>query len=200
MSAEADRVACYVVTDIETDGPDPGPHSLRSFASAVLLADGVSGGTFTATLEPLAGAEPHPQTLAWFMQHPDAWEAATKDPEPPSTVMPRYAQWLRSLPWPRVFVSHPLTFDGVWIDWYLRRFAAAPLFTSFFDREPLFFGAGIDLQSLIAGRLRMDYAACSRSAYPPDWFDGHEHTHRAIDDALGYAAVLRNVLSSGVTR
>jgi hypothetical protein len=200
VSAEADTVACYVVTDIETDGPDPGPNSLRSFASAVLLADGASGGTFAAAVQPLPGAAPHPQTLAWFMQHPQAWQAATTDPEPPSIVMPRYARWLRGLPWPRVFVSHPLTFDGVWIDWYLRHFAAAPLFTSFFDRDPLFFGAGIDLQSLIAGRLRMDYAACHRSAYPAGWFDGHEHTHQAIDDALGYAAVLRNVLSSGLTR
>jgi hypothetical protein len=188
-------VACYVVTDIETDGPDPGPNSMRSFASAVVLADGAPGGTFTATLEPLPGAEPHPQTLAWFLQNPEAWANATSNPEAPDRVMRRYAQWLRHLPWPRVFASHPLTFDGVWIDWYLRRFTGSPLFTSFFDQDPLFFGAGIDLPSFIAGRLRMDYADCERGAYPASWFDGHEHTHKAIDDALGYASVLKHAIS-----
>lgn len=189
------RIASYVVTDIETDGPEPGCHSMRSFASAVVLADGTPGGTFTATLAPLAGAEPHPQTLAWFLQNPEAWENATSNPEDPSIVMRRYVGWLRNLPWPRVFASHPLTFDGVWIDWYLRRYTGLPLFTSFFDEDLLFFGAGIDLPSFIAGRLGMDYAACERGAYPSSWFDGYEHTHKAIDDALGYAAVLRNVLA-----
>ena len=191
----ADNIACYVVTDIETDGPDPGPNSMRSFASAVLLADGTLGGTFSGTLEPLPGAQPHPQTLAWFLQNPEAWANATSNPEPPTAVMHCYADWLRTLPWPRVFVSHPLTFDGVWIDWYLRRFVGSPLFTSFFDRDVLFYGAGIDLPSFISGRLGVDYSACSRTAYPASWFDGHEHTHKAIDDALGYASVLRNVLS-----
>ncbi len=188
------RIACYVVTDIETDGPDAGIHSMRSFASAALLSSGTPGGTFAANLEPLPGARAHPKTLAWFESNAEAWAHATTHAEPAAAVMERYVIWLRALPWPRVFVSHPLTFDGVWLDWYLRRFTALPLFTSFFDEDPLFFGAGIDLQSLIAGRLCLDYAACVRSAYPKAWFDGHEHTHKAIDDALGYASVLRNVL------
>ena len=30
----------YVSTDVETDGPVPGPNSMLSFASAALAADG----------------------------------------------------------------------------------------------------------------------------------------------------------------
>src|SRR5262249_50719453 len=40
----------YVSTDIETDGPIPGPHSLLSFASAAYRADKTLVRTFTANL------------------------------------------------------------------------------------------------------------------------------------------------------
>lgn len=53
----------------------------------------------------------------------------------------------------------------------------------------------IDLPSFIAGRLRMNYTQCVRANYPGHWFGGHEHAHKAIDDALGYAHVLRHVLA-----
>lgn len=195
LNLGAPPVACYVVTDIETDGPTPGENSMRSFASAVALPDGTLGDTFAAALHPLPGAEPHPKTLAWFLQNPEAWKNATANPEDPATVIRRYVAWLRQLPWPRMFASHPLTFDGIWMDWYLRQFAEVPLFPSLFDEDPPFFGDGIDLPTFIAGRLHVDYSACVRKAYPEAWFDGHRHTHKAIDDALGYASVLRHVLA-----
>jgi hypothetical protein len=43
----------YVVTDIEVDGPWPGPNSLRSFASVAVTASGEERGTFEAVLAPL---------------------------------------------------------------------------------------------------------------------------------------------------
>ncbi|MEW6211497.1 MAG: exonuclease, partial [Acidobacteriota bacterium] len=41
----------YVSTDVETDGPIPGPHSMLSFASAAYTADKLLISTFTANLE-----------------------------------------------------------------------------------------------------------------------------------------------------
>ena len=43
----------YISTDVETDGPIPGPHSMLSFASAAFLADKTLLGTFSANLETL---------------------------------------------------------------------------------------------------------------------------------------------------
>ncbi|MEW8000408.1 MAG: hypothetical protein AB2795_17805 [Candidatus Thiodiazotropha endolucinida] len=40
----------YVSTDIEADGPIPGPHSMLSFASAAYTADKQLVGTFSANL------------------------------------------------------------------------------------------------------------------------------------------------------
>jgi hypothetical protein len=60
--------------------------------------------------------------------------------------------------------------------------------------EELFLGAGLDLPSLLMGERGWELGQCRRENYPKDWSGGHMHTHRAIDDALGYANVLSNVL------
>ena len=46
----------YISTDVETDGPIPGPHSMLSFASAAYRADKTLLSTFSANLETLPGA------------------------------------------------------------------------------------------------------------------------------------------------
>jgi len=42
----------YVSTDVEADGPIPGPHSMLSFASAAFLPDKTLVSTFSANLSP----------------------------------------------------------------------------------------------------------------------------------------------------
>ena len=56
----------YVSTDIEADGPIPGPNSMLSFASAAFLADGTQLSTFTANLVLLDGASGDPKTMTWW--------------------------------------------------------------------------------------------------------------------------------------
>ena len=46
----------YVSTDVETDGPIPGPHSMLSLGSAAYTADKTLVSTFSANLETLPGA------------------------------------------------------------------------------------------------------------------------------------------------
>src|SRR5262249_59354190 len=62
----------YVSTDVETDGPIPGPNSMLSFASAAYLQDKTLVGTFTANLETLPGAPGGPGTGAWCTHRPQA--------------------------------------------------------------------------------------------------------------------------------
>ena len=63
----------YVSTDVEADGPIPGPHSMLCFGSAAYLPDKTIVSTFSANLELLPGASGHPDTMAWWEQHQDAW-------------------------------------------------------------------------------------------------------------------------------
>jgi len=53
----------YISTDIESDGPIPGPNSMLSLGSAAYLPDGKRVGTFSVNLETLPGAQGDPDTM-----------------------------------------------------------------------------------------------------------------------------------------
>ncbi len=185
--------ASYVVVDIEADGPDPGRHSMLSFGCVAVRQDGRTIAEFTANLTPLPGAEQDPGTMAWWRSEPDAWRESTRDPQDPAVVIPALAAWIGGLPGLPVFVAHPLTFDGLWIDWYLRQFVGRRLFRR--PRSPgLCHAGGLDLQSMVMIATGWHYQRCERKHYPAEWLGGHDHSHRAIDDARGYAHLLTLIL------
>ncbi len=180
----------YVVTDIEVDGPWPGPNSMRSFASVAVMSDGAEADRFEAVLEPLPGALPSPQTYAWFQTVPDARAAATANPQPVADVMAEYVKWLRGLPEPRMFAASPIAFDGGWMDYYLRRFTSFGLVPGPYETDVVFHGPGLCLRSYAAAVTGQPVADVSPASLPTEWFGDVEHTHRAIDDAVGYAHLL----------
>ncbi|MFC4068375.1 exonuclease [Actinoplanes subglobosus] len=180
----------YVVTDIEVDGPWPGANSMRSFASVAVTADGEERGAFEAVLEPLPGAAPNPDTYAWFQTHPEAWAAATTDPQPIPQVLTRYVAWVQSLPGPRMFTASPIAFDGNWVDYYLRRFTPYGVIQGPYEKDRLFDGPGLCLRSYAAAVVGRPVAEISAGSLPAEWYGDIPHTHRAIDDARGYAHLL----------
>lgn len=186
----------YVVTDIEADGPIPGESSMLAFASVAIDGEGREQDAFEAVIAPLAGCRPDPGTMAWFATEPAAWAAATRDPQPAETVMPAYVDWVRSLPGEPVFAAHPLAFDGGWIAHYLQRFTSARLVEMPRKADRLFRDAGLCIRSLAAGRLGWPLWDCRHERYPAEWLGGHAHSHRAIDDARGYARLLARLLAT----
>jgi hypothetical protein len=185
----------FVVTDVEADGLRPGSHSMISIASiAITEATGEEVGRFTANLRALPEMVSEPATMMWWAQNKDAWEISTRDARDPAEVIADYVVWVRALPAPAVFVGQPACFDGDWINWYLMRFAGIHLYHGPRPGRPLFEGGGVDLVSLIMGATGRRYSDCGRPSWPQAWYGGHEHSHCALDDALGYAAVLRTML------
>jgi len=183
-------VEVYVSTDTETDGPIPGPHSMCSFASAAYLADKRLVGTFTANLELLPGASGHPDHMAWWESHPEAWKACRVDPRPPEEVMREYVEWVESLPGHPVFVAYPVGFDFGFVYWYLMRFVGHSPFRHH----------GIDIRSYAMGMLKRRYEASSWRNYPNRWFEDLPHTHQALDDALRQGAMFCNMLRENLAR
>ncbi|MEM7641055.1 MAG: DNA polymerase III subunit epsilon [Pseudomonadota bacterium] len=185
----------FIVTDVEVDGPVPGQNSMLSFASVAVSADGAILDDFSAALSPLPDATADPLTLAWLRGQPAVWQSVTDGARTPSDVMTDYVAWIRAFQAEPVFTAHPLAMDGPWIDHYLRRFTGIRLLKGPWQGERLFYDGGLCLRSYAAGRLGWPLRRCTAENYDPDWLGGHAHTHRAIDDATGYAHLLAHLLA-----
>jgi len=175
----------YVSTDVETDGPIPGPHSMLSFASAAYLPNKQVVSTFTANLNTLPGAAPNPETMSWWIEHREAYEETRRNLLDPAEAMRRYASWLKGLPDRLVFVAYPAGFDFLFIYWYLIRFTG---------ESPFSFSA-LDIKTYAMAVLKCDYRAAVKRCMPKRWFDDLPHTHQALDDALEQGAMFCNMLA-----
>ncbi|MCW5720926.1 MAG: ASCH domain-containing protein [Devosia sp.] len=180
----------FIVTDIESDGPTPLHNSMLSFASVAIEADGTRHGEFEAVLKPRPDRVQNEMTMAWWKTQPEAWDAATAGAEDAEIVMPRFADWVESLPGPKVFVAAPMIFDGLWMDHYLDQFAMTRALSGPFKGRQIFRGGGICLYTM-AGVLRgAPYLDWGMSKLPAEFYGHIAHTHKAIDDARGFANVL----------
>ncbi len=199
-------IELYVSTDVETDGPIPGPHSMLSLGSVAFLEDGTEVGSFAANLVELPGATMHSDTLAWWDKNREAWQAARERPEDPAQVMRTYVAWLKALPGKPVFVGYPAGFDFLWTQWYLIRFTG----------ERPFGISALDIKTYAMAVLRQKsrrriseatVAECAtyrpeigfretvKKAMPKAWFAGTGcHTHRAVDDAREQGRLFCNIL------
>ena len=146
----------YVSTDVEADGPIPGPHSMLSFASAAFRADKTLVETFEANLSTLPDATGDPKTMEWWKGQPDAWAACRLDPREPAEVMPKYVDWLKSLPGKPVFVGYPAAYDFMFVYWYLIRFAG----------ESPFSHSALDIKTYAMALLGSEYRASVKKNMP----------------------------------
>lgn len=173
----------YVSTDIETDGPIPGPNSLLSFGSAAYLPNKTLVSTFAANLETLPEAQGDPKTMDWWRSQPQAWAACRQNLETPETVFPRYVAWLKSLPGKPVFVAYPAGYDFSFVYWYLIKFAG----------ESPFSHSALDMKTLAMALLKTGYRDATKRRMPRRWFDDFPHTHVALDDAIEQGALFCNM-------
>ena len=176
----------YVSTDVETDGPIPGPHSMLSFASAAFTADKQMLGTFEANLHTLPDATGDPKTMAWWQTQPEAWAACRQNLREPAEAMRAYVKWLKSLPGKPAFVAYPVAFDFMFVYWYLIRFAG----------ESPFSHSALDIKSYAMAVMGTDYRDSVKRNMPKAWFDDLPHTHVALDDAKGQGALFCNMLAA----
>jgi hypothetical protein len=176
----------YVSTDVEADGPIPGPHSMLSFGSAAYLADKTLVDTYTANLRELPGAEPHPSSMQFWEEHPEAWKACRTNPRLPEEVIPEYVDWLRGLPGRPVFVAYPASYDFSFIYWYLMYFVG----------ESPFSHSALDMKTMAMAITGNDFRDSTKPNMPEEWFDPIPHTHVALDDAIGQGALFCNMLAA----
>jgi hypothetical protein len=198
----------YVSVDIEADGPIPGPHSMLSLGAAAFdITPGPTDwftpiSTFEINLQPLPGSHPDPDTAAWWKARPEAYAAATRNPQDPATAIPKFTAWLRQLPGKPVCVAYPAGFDYTFVHWYNTRFDP--------QGDPFGFSC-LDIKTLVAAALDIPFHAVSKRRIPADWFkplvlapDGRRlmlgkapaHTHEALQDAIGQGILFINAHSA----
>lgn len=184
----------YVSTDVEADGPIPGPHSMLSLASVAYRMQGFAGGdpqkqvlgTFSANLDLLPEASADPRTQAWWQGFPEAWAACRHEPRSPQAVMDEYLKWVKALPGRVIFLGFPASWDFMWVYWYLVRFTG----------ERPFREHAIDVRSYAMGMRKVSFQETARTYLPKRWFDtALPHTHVALDDALEQGAMFCNMLA-----
>jgi hypothetical protein len=184
-------VEIYLSTDVESDGPIPGPNSMLSFASAAFLADGQLIGTFSANLETLPGAAGDPRTMAWWRTQPRAWDSCRRDPQPCEAAMRAYVAWVGALPGRPVFVAYPAGYDFLFVYWYLVRFTGGSPFSH----------SALDIKTFTMCLLGCDYRDATKRNMPRRWFSSRSHSHVALDDALEqgalFCAMLREARGRG---
>ena len=175
----------YVSTDIEADGPIPGPYSMLSFASAAYMADKKLVSTFAANLETLPEAQAHPHTKAWWNRNPEAWAICRQNCRPPAIAMKHYVAWLKQLPGKPVFVGYPAAYDFMFVYWYMIKFVG----------ESPFSHSALDIKTYAMAVLKKAYRESTKRNMPKHWFDNLPHTHVALDDAIEQGALFCNILS-----
>lgn len=180
----------YFVTDVETNGPDPLQHSMLSFATVALRADGLACGEFEAVLAPRADRYSDERTMTWWQTQPHAWAAATANQEDPTVIMRRFVEWTESFDGQRAFAARPVMFDGLWIDHYLRTFVGRFLLDVPYWEQCVFNAGPLDIGTYILGVFGKTTPQTAGDKFPAEWLGHHPHTHRAIDDAHGYASLL----------
>ncbi|NES23326.1 MAG: exonuclease [Symploca sp. SIO3E6] len=181
-------IEIYVSTDVESDGPIPGPHSMLSIASAAYSANKQLISTFTANLETLPGAQGHPKTMAWWSQQPTAWEASRVNPQSPEKVMKEYHAWLKALPGEPIFVAYPVAFDFMFVYWYLIKFVGDSPFNH----------SALDIRSYAMAFLKKNYHESGKQNLPTEWFEEMPLTHVALDDAMQQGMLFCNLLQNNL--
>lgn len=183
----------YVVVDIEADGPVPGQYSMLSLAAVATTPD-VETSRFYRKLHALPDASQEPDTMRWWKTEPDAWKEVHTDAQTPEIVVAEFVEWVESLGRQPIFVASPIALDYGFVGWYMMRFAGRNPFSD--ENNAV---RTLDIRSFVAGRYGLTFNDSSRTKLPAELIKVMPpHTHRAIDDAVGYANLLRHVLRTEI--
>lgn len=181
----------YFSVDIETNGLAAGINSMISLGVAVI--DMTNGHIVTGrkwNLLPLPDLKVDEDTMNWWKQFPQAYEAATHDAAPASEAIKQFDHWVRYI-CNLYKIERPVMacwkpgFDGAFVRYYTHRFLGVDIF----GRA----GSGLDIKTLTAIALNKSFSEVQIGTVPNELKGGFtNHSHDALEDATEQAYVMYN--------
>jgi len=160
-------MAKYIVVDVESDGPIPGPYSMVCFGAVIV--DNQLDKTFYGEVKPISDK--------W---DPDSLDISgiTRDQhlkfDDPTIIMNKFAEWINhNIPGQPIFISDNNSYDFAFINYY---------FHMFYGRNP-FGWSSRRIGDLYCGFM-------NDSHYKWKKHRKTSHTHHPVDDAKGNAEAL----------
>ena len=172
----------YIATDVEADGPIPGPYSMLSLGMAVV---GNPEQQFYTELRPISN-DYVPQALAVSGLDRDRLVREAPSPEEAMASAANWINGLRKIGRP-VFLAAPAVWDGMFVHWYFLRFLGKSPFGQT--------GSGVDLRSYWMGLSGSEWVETRKGQIKQHLgITGVPHTHHAGEDAAELATVFEAVL------
>lgn len=181
----------YISTDVESDGPIPGPYSMLNFGSVALDREKNILGSFEANIKELPGASQHLETMQFWNKHPEIWNKIHENQRDPKEVMDEYLKWLHEMSkyGKLVFVAYPAGFDFTYVRWYLEYFCG----------ECPFGFQSLDVKSYAMAILKTEFKETVKKKFRKSWFEkGLPHTHLGLDDAIEQGMMFINMLNDNI--
>jgi hypothetical protein len=173
----------YIATDVEADGPIPGPYSMIALGMAVV---GQPHLRFYTEIRPIS-TDFVPQALAVSGLDRDR---LLREAPPPELAMARAAHWVNNLrkQGRPVFLAGPAVWDGMFVHWYFIKFTKKSPFSQT--------GSGIDLRSYWMGLQGSEWRESSKGAIKRALqLHGLSHTHHAGEDAAELATIFAAIVA-----
>ena len=111
----------------------------------------------------------------------------TRDGLTPVDAMQTLCDWvqLRAGDDQPVMAAYPLSYDWMWVYWYLMNYVG---------HSPFGHSSAIDMKSIYAAKTGQPISQSSKRFMPKDLLSKRLHTHNALDDAWEQADLLVNLL------
>jgi DNA polymerase III epsilon subunit-like protein len=179
----------YLSVDVEADGPIPGPYSMLSFGVAVAgrhvagrfePADPTSR-TFYRELRPISD-EYVAEALAVGGLDRDELRRSGSEPE---AAMTDFVAWVADTGARPVLVAYPISFDWMFLYWYLIRFTGG---------SPFGHSRYLDMKTMYATKAGVPVSRIGKRSMPRELLSRRPHTHHALDDAIEQAELFANLM------
>jgi hypothetical protein len=178
----------YIATDVEADGPIPGPYSMLALGMAVV---GKPELNFYSEIKPISDNF-IPEALAVSGLDRDRLLHSAPSAKEAMMTAAKWINSLRKLGRP-VFLAAPAVWDGMFVHWYFINFTGKSPFGQT--------GSGIDLRSYWMGHSQCEWVETHKGKIKYKLgINDLPHTHHAREDAIELAKVFEVALETGLDR